>query len=61
MSAATRLPRMLTIDQVATQLQVSPRTIRRWIAAGDLRAHYLKALVRIAEDDLAAFLNQHRQ
>ena len=61
MSTATRLPRMLTIEQVAAQLQVSPRTIRRWIAAGDLRAHHLNVLVRIAEDDLAAFLNQHRR
>ncbi len=61
MSTATRLPRMLTVEQVAAQLQVSPRTIRRWITAGDLRAHHLNALVRTAEDDLATFLNQHRR
>jgi excisionase family DNA binding protein len=40
---------------------VSPRTTRRWIKAGALRAYRLGSLVRVSEEDLAAFLAAHRE
>lgn len=37
----------LTIDEVAAILRRSPRTIRRWIAAGDLPAMRIRDTTRI--------------
>jgi excisionase family DNA binding protein len=54
------IPRYYTIQQVAELLVVSPRTVRRWIAKGDLIAHRPGGIIRIAEDDLRAFLALHR-
>ena len=53
-------PRFYTIKTVAAALDVSTRTIRRWIATGDLTAHRVNGVVRIAEADLRAFLAMHR-
>jgi excisionase family DNA binding protein len=53
--------KFLTIQQVAELLVVSPRTVQRWIARGELRAHRIGALVRIATDDLKAFLAIRRE
>jgi excisionase family DNA binding protein len=53
--------RFLTIQQVANQLGVSDKTVRRWIAGGDLKAHKFGAAVRISADDLRAFIALHRQ
>jgi excisionase family DNA binding protein len=50
------LIRFLTIVQVAERVQVAPRTVRRWIAAGRLVAHRVGGVVRVAEGDLRAFL-----
>jgi excisionase family DNA binding protein len=59
--AAPGKPRFFTIDEVADCLNVSPRTVRRWIKSGDLPVHrFGRAVVRIAEHDLRAFLAQHR-
>ena len=59
MSAALRLPCTLTVGQVAEQLQVCLKTIRRWTMAKELHVHRLGSRrLRIAEDDLLAFLNQ---
>jgi excisionase family DNA binding protein len=40
------LPKHYSIKSVATALEVSPRTVRRWIANGDLIAHRPGGLVR---------------
>lgn len=50
-----------TIAVVAERLQVSTRTVRRWIADHTLVAHRFGAVVRIAESDLKAFIAQHRR
>jgi excisionase family DNA binding protein len=55
------LPRYYTIKAVAESLDVSPRTIRRWLANGDLVVHRVDGVVRIAEGDLRAFLAVHRE
>jgi excisionase family DNA binding protein len=50
----------LTIDEVAQALGVSTRTVRRWIKSGQLVAHRMRRMVRIAPADFDAFLRQHR-
>lgn len=54
----SRSSRHLTIIDVAERLQVSTRTVRRWIDQGELRIHRLGRQLRVTEDDLALFLNQ---
>jgi excisionase family DNA binding protein len=48
--------RLLSIHDAAGFLQVSERSIRRWITAGDLRAHKLGRQWRIAPDEIERFL-----
>jgi excisionase family DNA binding protein len=55
------LPKLHTIKAVAEALDVSSRTVRRWIENGDLAVHRVDSVVRVAEDDLRAFLALHRQ
>jgi excisionase family DNA binding protein len=53
--------RYYTIQEVAELLNISHRTVRRWIANGDLIATRVHGVVRIADDDLRAFLALHRE
>jgi excisionase family DNA binding protein len=55
------LPKYYAIKAVAEALDVSSRTVRRWIAHGDLVVHRVDGVVRIAEGDLRAFLALHRK
>ncbi len=55
------LPNYHAIRSVAAALDVSTRTVRRWIATGDLPVHRVNGIVRIAEADLRAFLALHRE
>ena len=48
-------PRFFTIIDVANFLDVSPRTVRRWIKSELLVAHRFNGLVRISEADFQAF------
>lgn len=50
-----------TIRSVAEHLDVSERSVVRWIASGDLVAHRIGRTVRIADSDLRAFLAVHRE
>jgi excisionase family DNA binding protein len=54
------IPKFFTITQVAELLGVCTRTVRRWIDTGRLVAHRFGGAVRIADQDLRAFLSQHR-
>ena len=49
-----------TIKQIAQLVEVSTRTVRRWIKNGLLIAHRVNGLVRISEGDFQAFLATHR-
>ena len=49
-----------TIEQIAECVDVSTRTVRRWIEKGLLVAHRINGLIRIAEEDFRAFLATHR-
>ena len=55
-----RLPRMLSMSELADFMEVSVKTIQRRIAVGELRAHRFGRIVRIAEDDAAAFVAASR-
>lgn len=55
------LPKFYDIKAVAESLDVSPRTIRRWVAKGALIIHRVDGVVRIGEADLRAFLALHRE
>ncbi len=49
-----------TIPDIAQHLDVSPRTVWRWIDAGNLVPHRFGRSVRVADSDLRTFLAQHR-
>jgi len=49
------------VSEVAELLQVSTKTVRRWIERQELRTHRLGRQLRVAEEDLAAFLGQRRK
>jgi excisionase family DNA binding protein len=49
-----------TVAEVAEFVGVSVRTVRRWIKSGELVAHHIGAVVRIAQSDLKAFIGRHR-
>ena len=53
-----RIPELLRPDQVARMLQVTPRTIRRWGAAGVLeRVRLGDRLTRYRAEDVAALVD----
>jgi excisionase family DNA binding protein len=52
--------RYLTRTDVAERLQVSVKTVDRWIKSGELPAAKLGGLVRISERDLAVLLAKSR-
>ena len=49
-----------TIQGLAEHLDVSERTVHRWIHSGDIVAHRFGRSVRISDNDLRAFLAAHR-
>jgi excisionase family DNA binding protein len=53
--------RFLSMQELADRLSVSSKTISRWIASGDLRAHRLGRQVRVAEEDAVAFVAARRR
>jgi excisionase family DNA binding protein len=53
-------PRFYTISEIAKWLDVSTRTVRRWIKSGELTAHRFGGLVRVSEADFEAFLALRR-
>jgi excisionase family DNA binding protein len=52
--------RMLTVDAVAEHLDVSTKSVRRWVASGALVAHRMGRLLRVSPDNLRSFLNKQR-
>ena len=55
------IPACMTVPQAAERLGLSDKTIYRWIGSGDLHHHRLGSSIRIAEEDLAAFLAARRR
>jgi len=54
------IARFYTVAQISELLGISTRSVRRWIATGELLAHKFRRQVRVAEIDLLAFLQRHR-
>jgi excisionase family DNA binding protein len=50
--------KLWTLDELAEQWQVSPRTIQRLIKSGALRASRIGRLVRISAEDAEDFLDK---
>ncbi|MGH3222559.1 MAG: helix-turn-helix domain-containing protein [Streptosporangiaceae bacterium] len=48
--------RLLTVPQVADLLSVSSKTVRRLISSGELKSVRIGTAVRIAPEDLAAYI-----
>lgn len=49
---------MLTVEEVAERLKVTPRTIYRWIDEDKLKALKIEGIVRIKEEDYQEFINK---
>lgn len=49
-----------SVKEVAQELGVSERTVRRWICEGQLRAHRFGRIVRVAQRDLIRFLRSKK-
>jgi excisionase family DNA binding protein len=53
-------PRLFNVDDIATALAVSTKTVRRLIERRELPSLRIGTLVRVSEDDLQVFLKLHR-
>ena len=52
---------LLTVNDVAHQLSVSARTVRRLIEKGDLPYHRIGRAIRISGEDLSVFLKRAKR
>jgi excisionase family DNA binding protein len=43
---------VLTVHEVAAQLQVAPETVRRWVRSGELPAIIIGRTIRIRQTDI---------
>ena len=50
-----------SIREVATHLGISEKTVRRWIANGDLSHHRLGRQIRITHADIQTFIKTRRK
>jgi excisionase family DNA binding protein len=55
-SSPSKLPTLLTIQQVADVTGFSVREVRRWIKSGGLPACKFGRALRVSEPDLAMFI-----
>ena len=49
---------LMTMQEVAQQLKVSERTVRRYIKDGHLKGYKLEGAYRITDKELERFLNE---
>jgi excisionase family DNA binding protein len=60
--AGDRIPRLLTPDEVAEVLAISPRGVLRLAERGELRAIRVgERRLRVAPDDLRAYIESRRE
>ena len=52
--------RMYTVEEVANRLRVKPRTVRGWIASGELIALDVGREYRISQSDLNTFIEKRK-
>lgn len=60
-TSSPQLPSFLTIAMLADRMGFCQKTIRRWIEAGDLRAHRLGRQIRVSEEDAVTFVASRRR
>lgn len=60
MQAQRHKLQLLDVDGAANYLHVKPRTVRHMIQTRSIPYHKVGALVRIATEDLDAYLAAHR-
>jgi len=55
-------PRMLTVKEVASILNIHPNTVRRWVRKGLLKSYSLgpRHYLRFKQEDIVDFLNKSR-
>jgi excisionase family DNA binding protein len=53
--------RFRSVNDIAEQLDVSTKTVRRWIETGQLHVHRFERRLRIADEDFAAFAALRRR
>lgn len=58
---ARRLVRLMTVEEAAERLGVKVATVRKWVQERTIGYQKVGKLVRISEDDLAAFLEKGRR
>ena len=51
---------LLTLNQTAETLQVSVKSVRRWIKSGELIAHRIGHQWRVSKPDLQTFIRARR-
>lgn len=51
--------RLLTPEEAAERLNVSPLTVRKWLRSGRLRGVKVSVLWRIREQDLEKFIKEN--
>jgi excisionase family DNA binding protein len=58
--ARLRRPQFFTVRAIAERLDVSSRTVHRWIKNNGLVVHRVDRSVRVSDADLKLFLAAHR-
>ena len=49
---------LLTVDQLASFLQVCPETVRRYVRSGDIKAVKLGRALRFSREQIEDFINR---
>lgn len=49
---------LMTVDQIATRLNVTPHTVNRWLRDGDLAGYKVGKEWRVEPDDFERFLRE---
>lgn len=60
MAADHDIPELMTVSQVALEMQVSVETVRDWIANGWLTATKIGRSFRIPREELVAMIERNR-
>lgn len=55
------LPRLLTISQLATYLNVSSKTVRRWVATRRIPCVRIGTRIRFEHGDIASWVRQRKE
>jgi excisionase family DNA binding protein len=55
------MPDLLSINDVAAQLKLQPRTVLEWLRTGKLPGYKLGRVWRVDPEDVKKFLAQHKR